>query len=838
MKINQNTRRLIRRYYFSNKSALLLPLFFSTVSLLIFIQQFSFFSLESLITEKNYLNAIQIYILLFGMIAGLYFVLRKLFFKLSEPAAFEVKPFINTDNIRRDEQQAKLKEFLDAAFEKKHYAFIVGKSGSGKSTLVRNYTETVKDSILFNGDDYKSKHEFEPKLDRIINDYGKAGDIRPAVIIFDQFERAIEEKIVFDYIIDFLKNPKENISIAFVCMPEDYARVIESLQSGLLEEEEGQKSYDVFISFKNSDSRGQKTKDGVIADKLYSYLKDKGINVFFSNRELEITGSSEFRKAIDEALKSAKILIAVGCSEENLSSEWVYYEWDGFQRAIMAKRKKDASIFVLYEDMNPNDLPWGLSGYQAINASGDNAYEVLYNFIVNSDAYKQQDVNSTDTEDKKERAFETKTYFLKALLKENRDILAHIVDILKLPKGGAHIKFFDGLLNTSDSISMIEINMARKYVETVGLSDSAKLFTEKDSMELIKEEYFEKLLANTECPVQAMVILYALSNCGYSEGLTISDFKNISFAPVDTIKQILKIFEEQKIIKRIYDELPEETPYAIVHDYLIRYLESYCRRKLSEQVSTNIRDYCEMNNQYKINMKSRTQAERKVQAENLPLSYYYENSVQKKQTSNFIVFCMILLGTAITTVSLWNEIKGYGLSLFYNIEFEWNHLTHAIIILAVGCAIFYVYHYLQYFAKIFFSKKFRLEWWICGFLIAGGMTVITLSLIFNAMWAAWIATGWSIIGILHMFLSTKDFPNENSSNRLRSEGWLYLVVAIVIIILNLSVILLEGNMYPYYAIFIVFLLLTIRQHINTDYMLAKTGVFVNYSIMTWLEEND
>jgi len=142
--------------------------------------------------------------------------------------------------------------------------------------------------------------------------------------------------------------------------------------------------YDVFISFKNTDSNGNKTKDSIIAKKLYSYLADKGIKVFFSEAELEFLGKAQYSKVIDDALDSSKFLIAVGCSRENLESEWVRYEWDSFLNEIRSKIKSGGEVFVFYQEMKINDLPRALRGQQAFDATDNLSYERLFNFINNS----------------------------------------------------------------------------------------------------------------------------------------------------------------------------------------------------------------------------------------------------------------------------------------------------------------------------------------------------------------------------------------------------------------------------------------------------------------------
>jgi len=95
-------------------------------------------------------------------------------------------------------------------------------------------------------------------------------------------------------------------------------------------------AYDVFISFKNLDEKGVPTRDAALANEVYNFLTSKGLNVFISTVTLESLGVSNYKKAIDEALDAASIMVAVGTSTENLNSEWVRYEWDGFYNDILS----------------------------------------------------------------------------------------------------------------------------------------------------------------------------------------------------------------------------------------------------------------------------------------------------------------------------------------------------------------------------------------------------------------------------------------------------------------------------------------------------------------------
>ena len=142
------------------------------------------------------------------------------------------------------------------------------------------------------------------------------------------------------------------------------------------------KKYTIFISFKNSDEMGKKTKDSELAEKCYRYLTNKGIDTFFSNIELTFIGKAQYSEVIDGALDSARFLIAVGCSHDNLNSRWVRYEWESFINDIRSGIKPEAEVFVLYQDMAISELPRALRQQQAFNADDNESFEKLYGFIL------------------------------------------------------------------------------------------------------------------------------------------------------------------------------------------------------------------------------------------------------------------------------------------------------------------------------------------------------------------------------------------------------------------------------------------------------------------------
>ncbi|MET0645282.1 MAG: toll/interleukin-1 receptor domain-containing protein [Pyrinomonadaceae bacterium] len=137
---------------------------------------------------------------------------------------------------------------------------------------------------------------------------------------------------------------------------------------------------EVFISFKHLDENGEETRDFAIARNVATFLRQEGFRVFFSPESLEQIGTSTYKNAIDEALDSAPVLVAVGTTREHLMSKWVRYEWDGFLQDIIGGYKSVGELFTMVENMSPRELPRGLRLRQVFKYS-DGELARMANFI-------------------------------------------------------------------------------------------------------------------------------------------------------------------------------------------------------------------------------------------------------------------------------------------------------------------------------------------------------------------------------------------------------------------------------------------------------------------------
>lgn len=133
---------------------------------------------------------------------------------------------------------------------------------------------------------------------------------------------------------------------------------------------------DVFISFKNSDFSGHATRDSVIAKALHDELASRNIRVFYSNSTLLSIGQSAYKKSIDEALETTKVLVVVSSSIDYLNSEWIKYEWESFHQDILSGMKPHAQIINYFGNFSREDTPRSLRDFQTFNIDAHSVSDV------------------------------------------------------------------------------------------------------------------------------------------------------------------------------------------------------------------------------------------------------------------------------------------------------------------------------------------------------------------------------------------------------------------------------------------------------------------------------
>ncbi len=140
---------------------------------------------------------------------------------------------------------------------------------------------------------------------------------------------------------------------------------IDEIQKAILATSSKESPFDVFICYKESDANGQRTQDSVLAQEIYYSLTEKGFKTFFSRITLEDKVGTEYEPYIFAALNSAKVMVVVGTSHDNLNAVWVKNEWSRF----ITLMKKDCNKVLLpcYKDMDPYDMPEALAILQSYN---------------------------------------------------------------------------------------------------------------------------------------------------------------------------------------------------------------------------------------------------------------------------------------------------------------------------------------------------------------------------------------------------------------------------------------------------------------------------------------
>ena len=138
----------------------------------------------------------------------------------------------------------------------------------------------------------------------------------------------------------------------------DAAKIAE-VQRGILATSQNAEPYDVFLSYKELDANGSRTRDSILAQDIYYQLTEKGWRVFFSRVSLEDVPGTEYEPYIFAALNSAKVMVVVGTSAENLNAVWVKNEWSRY--LSLMRRDRSRLLIPCYRDMDPYDLPEQLS---------------------------------------------------------------------------------------------------------------------------------------------------------------------------------------------------------------------------------------------------------------------------------------------------------------------------------------------------------------------------------------------------------------------------------------------------------------------------------------------
>ena len=143
----------------------------------------------------------------------------------------------------------------------------------------------------------------------------------------------------------------------------DEAKTIEDIRKGIVEVSGKEPPYDIFICYKETDEKGERTVDSVIAQDVYDALTEKGYRVFFSRITLEDKLGTEYEPYIFAALNSAKVMLAFGTDYEYFSAVWVKNEWSRYLQLMTKDKSKH--LIPCFKGIDAYDMPKEFAHLQA-----------------------------------------------------------------------------------------------------------------------------------------------------------------------------------------------------------------------------------------------------------------------------------------------------------------------------------------------------------------------------------------------------------------------------------------------------------------------------------------
>ena len=143
----------------------------------------------------------------------------------------------------------------------------------------------------------------------------------------------------------------------------DEAKTIENIRKGIVEVSGKEAPYDIFICYKETDEKGERTVDSVIAQDVYDALTEKGYRVFFSRITLEDKLGTEYEPYIFAALNSAKVMLVFGTDYEYFSAVWVKNEWSRYLQLMTKDKSKH--LIPCFKGIDAYDMPKEFAHLQA-----------------------------------------------------------------------------------------------------------------------------------------------------------------------------------------------------------------------------------------------------------------------------------------------------------------------------------------------------------------------------------------------------------------------------------------------------------------------------------------
>lgn len=133
------------------------------------------------------------------------------------------------------------------------------------------------------------------------------------------------------------------------------AEEIDRIHQEILKIARDEAPYDIFISYKEKASNGDRTKSSVLSQNLYHSLESAGYRVFFSRISLEDKVGQKYEPYIYSALNTAKVMLVVGTEKDEFFAPWVRNEWSRF--LVMMRENPNKVLIPCFRDIDIGDLP-------------------------------------------------------------------------------------------------------------------------------------------------------------------------------------------------------------------------------------------------------------------------------------------------------------------------------------------------------------------------------------------------------------------------------------------------------------------------------------------------
>ena len=158
----------------------------------------------------------------------------------------------------------------------------------------------------------------------------------------------------------------ENADVVARGIYREEAKAIDRLQQQIIAVVENEEPYDVFICYKETDDiTKSRTEDSLIAQDIYTELIKEGYKVFFSRVTLRDKAGTEYEPYIYAALKSAKIMLAIGTKFDYYDAVWVKNEWSRYISMMADDSSKH--LIPCFKNLDAYDIPKEIKNLQALD---------------------------------------------------------------------------------------------------------------------------------------------------------------------------------------------------------------------------------------------------------------------------------------------------------------------------------------------------------------------------------------------------------------------------------------------------------------------------------------